>query len=391
VRKVQRLFGNAYGPTYRHLAGVGDPGRRTGGGRNFLHMKPQTGWLALAAVVVAATSLLPTIAGHAVATPAPLRTQVSLAPAYINLNSSPPGGQIVFGQPLPEAEIVPKDDSPVAATLGLQHLLEIAPNASNPEHPTVLAEAAPLTLQQYNSSSAATGTPYLRLIATLPVLPAKTALWTDGTTIVPASGVAQQAILEVNYTVVSGSDGSPGVIVSWTVSGWPWVNSLADELALEYVVQVVSGSGFETCSGAPSTDAPDATCSTEPLAQGQAVWGSTLTALRGNGPEGSVAWVSWNSQVSGSTAAAAPVSAGAYFEQPGTSALAIAAPDGGASLVTGSTLFLLSPGNLGGTLAPLGGSWPAYGGAAAVFAIGAVAGVWLSRRRDQAIARDLAA
>jgi hypothetical protein len=174
------------------------------------------------------------------------------------------------------------------------------------------------------------------------------------------------------------------------VSGWPWVNPPGDELALEYVVQINAGTGFAYCTGAPSSDAPDATCPSEPLAQGQAVWNSSMTGLKGTGPDGSVAWVSWGSQVGGSVVPGTPETAGAYFEQPGTSALVIAAPDGGASSVTGSTLFLLSPGVVGQLAASLAGNLPVYGGAAGLFAVAAGLGVYLARRRDRAIARDLA-
>jgi hypothetical protein len=352
-------------------------------------MKPRIRWLLLAAASVAMLTILPAAAGPLSAPAGPSRDQLSMVLASENLNA-PPTGHILFGSPLPVAKILPTSSSTLGATLGLDYLLEIAPNATDPEHPTVVAEAAPETLATFNGTPY-NGTPnYYNLIATLPVFPAKTALWSTGTTILPTSDLAQQAILDVNYSVATGSDGSPGVLLSWAVSGWPWVNPASDELALEYVVQVDSGTGFQTCSGAPSTEAPDATCTTEPLDQGQAVWSSALTALKGNGPSGSEAWVSWSSTVGGSGTQARPVSAGAYFEEPGISALVIAAPDGGASSVMGSTLFLLSPGAVGGLITTIVGDLPAYGGAAAVSAAVAGTGIFLSRRRDRALAEELA-
>lgn len=354
-------------------------------------MKPRRRWLWGVAVLVAATAVLPVALFHGGLFSGSPGGASGLVADFLDLNGSQPGGHIIFGSPLPVAEIRSDEDAAVGATLGLDHLLEIAPNASDPEHPTVVAEAAPETLQQFNSTVSSHGTPYLKLIATLPVFPADTVLWTNGTTILPASTAPKQAILEVNYTVTSGSDGSPGVLVSWTVSGWPWVNPGGDELALEYVVQVVSGSGFSTCSGPPSTDAPSATCAREPLDQGQAVWSSALTALKGYGPNGSVSWVSWGSQVGGSNAVPTSVSAGAFYERPGTSALVIAAPTGGATSVMGSTLFLLSPGTVAALFGPLVGNLPAYGGAAAAFAAAAGLGVWFSRRRDATLVRELAA
>jgi len=353
-------------------------------------MKLRTHWLLLAAVLVAASTLIPAAAGQLSVPATTARSHLILEVGGTNLNA-PPTGHILFGSPLPVAEILPTSNASVSATLGLDHLLELAPNASDPEHPLVVAEAAPETLKLYNSTFSLLSSPnYINLVATLPVYAANTALWANGTTVPPTTAVAEQAILQVNYSVASGSDGSPGVLISWSVSGWPWANPSGDELALEYVVQVDSGSGFETCTGAPTTDAPDATCATEPLAQGQAVWSSSLTALKGNGPAGSVAWVSWGSQVGSSAAGPTSVSAGAYFEQPGTSALVIAAPAGGASSVTGSTLFLLSPGVVSQLVGPILGDLPAYGGAAAIFAAAAGIGVLLSRRRDRSIARELA-
>jgi hypothetical protein len=353
-------------------------------------MKAGTGWLWVAAVLVAAAMLIPATASHAPGVSA--QPTVALLPDsdYANLNA-PPTGHIVFGSPLPEAEILPTVNSSMGATLGLNHLLELQPNASDPEHPSIVAEAAPETLVTFNGTISFHSQPnYINLIATLPVYPAKSSLWSNGTTVPPVGDIARQAILDVNYSVASGSDGSPGVLISWTVSGWPWVNPDGDELALEYVVQVDSGSGFQTCSGAPSADAPDASCATEPLTPGQAVWSSSLTALKGEGPSGSVAWVSWSPQVGGSAASSSPVSAGAYFEQPGTSALVIAAAADGATSVIGSTLFLLSPQAVVSVLAPILGNLPVYGSAVAIFAAAAGIGAVLSRRRDRAIERELA-
>jgi hypothetical protein len=389
VRKVQRLFGNAYGPTDRQLT-RGGPRPVAPAGAKTSVMTPYARWLLLAAVVVAASTVF-SAAGASLSGPSVAPgSHFALHADSTGLNGSPTG-QILFGAPLPVAEILPTANGSPAATLALNHLLEIGPNASDPEHPTVVAEAAPETLATFNETPPTSETlKYLNLIATLPVYPADSPLWVAGTSIPSVSGVAKQAILDVNYSVATGSDKSPGVLVSWTVSGWPWVNPSGDELALEYVVQVTSGSGFETCTGAPSTYAPDARCATEQLALGQAVWSSSLTALKGNGPSGSVAWISWSSQVTASNTKAAPESAGAYFEQPGTSALAIAAPDGGAASVSGSTLFLLSPGAASSAIiGALAGNLPAYGGAAVVFAVGACVGVVLSRRRDRSIAREL--
>jgi hypothetical protein len=355
-------------------------------------MRPKTRWLLLAVValgVTAATSAAPMYSTSTGTS----HDQLPLVSDSVNLNASPTG-HILFGAPLPVAEILPTANGSPAATLGLNHLLEIAPNASDPEHPTVVAEAAPEALAGFNQTISYDGTPkYYNIIATLPVFPADTALWVSGTTVEPSSQTSQQAILDVNYSVAVGPDGSPGVRISWTVSGWPWADPYQDDLALEYVVQVNAGSGFETCSGTPSPDAPDAACATEPLSIGQAVWSSAFTGLKGSGPSGSVAWISWGTQVAGSDSEVAPVSAGAYFEQPGTSALVVAAPApaGGAASVSGSTLFLLSPGSVAAVVAPLVGDLVAYGGAAAVFGAAAGIGVFIARRRDQEIARDLEA
>jgi hypothetical protein len=352
----------------------------------------RTRWVLLAAALVAASIAIPAVTSFSGPAAAP-RLPSGFTTDSVNLNASP-NGHILFYSPLPVAEILASANGSPAATLGLDHLLEISPNASDPEHPMVVAEAAPEALAGFNWTVSYNGTPnYYNIIATLPVYPAHSALWESGTTVPPTGQTPQQAILDVNYSVAVGPDGSPGVQVSWTVAGWPWADPSGDELALEYVVQVDSGSGFETCSGAPSTNAPDAACASQPLSVGQAVWSSALTALRGNGPAGSEAWVSWGSQVAGSDSKLAPVSAGAYLEQPGISALVIAAPApaGGATSVSGSTLFLLSPGAVATLVAPLLGDVLAYGGAAAVFATAATVGILLSRRRDREIARELAA
>ena len=343
-----------------------------------------------AAVLLAATAVLPSIGAPGVHAASALRSNLVPASNYADLST--PKAHILFGSPLPKVEILPTTNASLGATLRLDYVLEIAPNLTDPSHPLVVREAAPQTLQQFNGTISLHGTPnYVNLIATLPVYPASTSLWAHGPSILPASGIPKQAILGVNYSVSSGSDGSPGVLLSWSVSGWPWANPTGDELALEYVVEVVSGSGFETCAGVPSTNAPSAQCTTQALTPGQAVWGPTMTALKGLGPAGSVAWVSWTPRVSGDYDQSTPVSAGAYLEEPGTSALVIAAPDDGAQAVTGATLFLLAPGPVGGLVGPLVGNLPAYGGAMLVFAGAAGVGIVAYRRRDRAIEHELSA
>jgi len=347
-------------------------------------------WLLLAAVLVAAVTLVPSVAGQGTVPVIPTHPHLILASDYADLPA--PKAQLLFGSPLPQVEILPTANTSLGATLGLVYVLEIAPNGSSAAHPLVVREAAPQTLQQFNGTISLHGaSSYVNLVATLPVFPTQSSLWTNGTGIPPVTNVSKQAILDVNYSEATGSDGSPGVQLSWAVSGWPWAKPSGDELALEYIVQVVSGSGFQTCSSVPSTNAPGAACASQPLTTGEAVWGSSMTALKGTGPAGSVAWVSWNPQVSGPHDESTTVSAGAYLVKPGTSALAIAAPDDGAQAVSGTTLFLLAPGPVVGITPPLAGDLPVYGGAALIFAAVASVGILASRRRDRAIARELSA
>ncbi|MCI4352319.1 MAG: hypothetical protein L3K14_02895 [Thermoplasmata archaeon] len=347
------------------------------------------GWLSLAALVIAVSALVPAAAGTMPGPGASPHAHFIPASDYADLST--PTARILFGSPLPQVEILPTSNTSLGATLGLDYLLEIAPNATDPTHPLVLSVAAPQSLQQFNSTISLHGaSSYVRLTAALPVHPANSSLWAHGTNVPAATNTSEQAILEVNYSLKSGADGSPGVLVSWSVSGWPWVNPSVDELALEYIVHVVSGSGFQTCAGTPSANNPRAACPSQSLATGQAVWGSSLTALKGTGPSGSVAWVSWSAHVGSNENQTPAVDVGAYLEQPGTSALVIAARAQGADAVTGTTLFLLSSGSLGG-LAPLTGNLPVYGAAAAVFAAAASAGIVVSRRRAESIARELSA
>lgn len=344
--------------------------------------RPRAQWLLLAAALVAATTVLPAAAGQGAGlstATVPLRT----ASDYADLES--PGAHILFGSPLPAVEILPKANESISATLGLEYLLEITPNGSDPARPTIVREAAPETLQHFNNTISP-GNTSINLIATLPVYPADSALWADGSSVTPTGIVAQQAILDVNYSIATGSDGSPGVLVSWSVSGWPWASSAGDDLALEYVVQIGSGSGFASCAGTPSSNAPSANCQAQPLYEDQPVWGST--ALKGEGPSGSVAWVSWSPILAGSSAASTSVQAGAYMESPDTSDLVVAAAADGASSVMGTTLFLLSPGPTG-LVSTLAGDLPVYGGAAVVFIAAAGTGIGLSRRRDRKIEREL--
>lgn len=344
--------------------------------------RSQARWLLLAATVAAVATVLPVAAGQG-AGPASAYTPLSPASDYADLQS--PGAHILFGSPLPAVEILPKANESISATLGLEYLLEITPNSSDPAQPTVVREAAPETLQHFNNTISP-GNQSINLIATLPVYPADSTLWANGVTVTPTGLVAQQAILDVNYSVATGSDGSPGVLVSWSVSGWPWAVSSGDDLALEYAVQVGSASGFASCAGTPSSNAPSASCHAQSLTQDQPTWGST--ALKGEGPQGSVAWVSWSPILVGSNGTSTSAEAGAYLESPDTSDLVVAASADGASSIMGTTLFLFSPGpaNIVGTLA---GDLPVYGGAAVAFIAAAMTGIGLARRRDRKIEREL--
>lgn len=342
--------------------------------------------LLFAVALIAVAALLPVAVGQASATESSVHSLLVPAADYADLNS--PQAHILFGSPLPQVEIEPTANTSLGALLSLDYLLELAPNTSNPAHPLVVAEAAPETLQHFNGSVSPVDSD-INLIATLPVYPADTPLWSNGTSVPQTTHVPQQAILDVNYSVAAGSDGSPGVLLSWSVSGWPWAATSGDELALEYSLEVVSGLGFETCTGAPSDDAPAAACTSQSLVLHQAVWGSALTALKGSGPGGSEALVSWSTAVGGSAAPSTPVTAGAYLEQPGTSELVVAAAADGAGAISGSTLFLLWPGAVANVLAPLVGDLPIYGGAAGLFAVAAGVGIFASRRRDRTIAREL--
>ena len=348
--------------------------------------EPRGHWLPVAVVVLAGLAFLPAAAGLSSASGSSPTPALAAASGYANLNS--PSGQIVLGSPLPQVEIQLGANPSMVATLSLDYLLELAPNVADPEHPQVVAVAAPETLAQFNGSITANHSA-VRLLATLPVYPAYTPLWANGTSVPQTSAVAKQAILDVNYSVVPRSDGSPGVLVKWTVAGWPWVVSSGDELALEYVVQVVSGSGFETCTGTPADIVPASACASNSLGVQQAVWESGVTALKGTGPAGSAAWVTWDPTVGGSAAPSTAVSAGVYPEAMGTSDLVIAAAADGAEIVSGSTLFILSPA-VTGLVGTLVADLPAYGGAAALCAAAAATGIVLSRRRDRAIERELA-
>jgi hypothetical protein len=350
--------------------------------------KPQSRWLPLAALLLAAATIVPAASAQLSAASTAPSSHLTAASDYADLNS--PSGHILFGSPLPQVEIQSAKNASLAATLALTYLLELAPNESNPAHPNVLAVAAPETLARFNGSIPP-AVPWVNLIATLPVYRASTPLWSNGTSVAKAAESTQQAILDVNYSVASAPDGSPGVLVSWSVSGWPWVVPSGDELALEYQLDVVAGAGFETCTGAATTNAPSSNCAAESLSARAPVWGSGLTALRGSGPAGSVAWVSWGQTVGGSFSSAAPVNAGAYSQGPGDSALVIAALTDGAAAVAGATLFFLSPESASAVVGVLVGELPLYGGAAAIFAAVAGIGIVLSRRRDRAIARELSA
>ncbi len=297
--------------------------------------------------------------------------------------------RVLFGAPLPTVEILSRSNASYGAQLVLQQLLEIAPNSGDPSHPFVVSAAAPQALQRFNGTLGnGSGTSYVSFIAALPVRIAGTTLWSSSGSLGVSGAQISIAVLEVNYTLVAGVQGSQGVLLSWSVAGWPWLHAGADQLALEYQVELVSGNGFAACStGTAQHPGPGTRCPASGISVGQIVWNSSLSALQEVDSAGPAAWVGWGANVLGANGTTAPVDAGAYHEESNSTSLVIASPAGGSSAVTGTTIFLLTfPVGAVGTIVGFPLVYGAVGAASAAVAVGGIAGY---RRRDRALRQRL--
>lgn len=340
---------------------------------------------ALLAVAAAALFLASAAAAGASAGPTdrPLVVPADTPASYAELNASQL--QVVFGSPLPAVALLPRSNASPGAVFEVDHLLEIHPNDSlAPDHPLVVAEAAPQTVHTFNTTVRTQAHPgYVQLSAALPVAPTLSTLWAPGGALDTIGPAVSTATLSLNYSLYTGADGSEGVLLAWSVTGWPWVAPAVDQLALEFDIAVPGATGFSACLGTPSADDPSAHCPTAAaLANGSAVWPSDLSGLEVAGPNGSAAWVSWSPSAA---AAGASMGAGADLQSAGYVSLALVDPTPGASTFAGSALFLVSLPPGAAILGPVVADPAVYGGAIAGFAVASVAAVALYRRHDRAV------
>ena len=355
------------------------------------------GWgagIAAAALVVTASLLTfgvspATTPSYPTARAAPAAQVATISQAPIEINASTV--RVSFAASLPSVELLPRVNSSWGAVLQLDSLLEIRPNSTNPGHPTVVTAAAPEALRAFNGTIVHAGSSsYVSLAAALPVRLVGSALWNSSTPL-RADGplLANVSILQVNYTLINGTDGSEGVLLSWAVSGWPWFDPTHDDLALEYELDLVAGTNFEVCAQAPGTANPDSTsCPSRPIGENQEVWDSNFSNLKGNGPEGAVASVGWGSEALAG-ASAVDVTAGAYVTAPGTTRLVLAASNEGSPSFAGTTVFLLSLPAASVPLATVAADPAVYGGALAASGAIAAAGIAVYRRRNRSVLEEL--
>ncbi|HUI38705.1 MAG TPA: hypothetical protein VLY85_03635, partial [Thermoplasmata archaeon] len=277
-------------------------------------------------------------------------------------------------------------NSSIASDLSVDQILEVSAATGTPR---VVAVAFPANLQSFNGSTPAGATLPFDLTAGLAVLPANASLWAGpGATVQPIGAPLGTARLDINYSAEPSSQPGAGVVLNWSVSGWPWI-SVTDLLGIQLGMSTPSGTGFVACSdgshGAVSSDCPGTG-----LAPGGTIWTSSVTGVDDGTGNGSAATVAWTSTLEADTGTRAPVTAGVFAQSPTTGHLLLAAPAGGARQVAGSIRFaLLSP-----TLpvpAPLlvHGETGWFAGSLVAFAAAGSLGWWGYRRRSDRLEREL--
>jgi hypothetical protein len=309
------------------------------------------GVVVLIALAVGATSVLAADPPDSSPLGAPASSAASLHPSISNTCSTVVSSTVVrveFQSCLPRVEILPWANASWGVVLQLDNLLEIRESPTSMGHPAVVSVAAPELLQGgFNGTIGHYGgRDWVGLVAALPVQVVNGSLW-NGSQAFTSIGSSSYpggsyAVLAVNYSLVNGTDGSQGVLLSWTVSGWHWTNALSDQLAIEYELDFTPGARFEACPAAPTLTGSVASCSGgRVLGVGAEVWDSNLSTFRAVEPSGAVASVGWGSSIH-AAGTSVPVTAAAFVPAANSGHLVLAANAGGASYVSGSTTFLFS-------------------------------------------------
>ncbi|MCI4349923.1 MAG: hypothetical protein L3K15_00170 [Thermoplasmata archaeon] len=289
---------------------------------------------------------------------------------------------VVFPSTQPRVHLYQDANTSVGATLDFVEVVEIGAVGSGAPPP--VAAAFPLALASFNGTGAPTapGAP-LAFTATLGVVPVQGAAIGSNASLVVVGTAIGTASVRIAYNLTATNPATGGVVVHWSVAGWPWVHP-GDLLGVVFSLTNSVHHPFVAC---PAAAAAGSACGGTTVAAGTTQWNTGLTGVEAAYGNGSVAEVGVNA--SESFGGAPVVDDGVYAPSDGAVELLIAAPAHDGTPVGGTMTFALvtSFGPLHSAL--LRGMPAVFVGTIALGAVGASGLVWAYRRRERRVRAQL--
>jgi hypothetical protein len=246
--------------------------------------------------------------------------------------------KLVVPTTLPEFDLRQDANVSIGASLVLDRIVELDPSLGDGSSgPSVVAVAYPTHAVAFNGSSASGSHPSVTVSAGLTVYRGLGVLFPTHGTFGPAGSSVPIAPTFVRISVDPGA--SPDrVLVSSLVQGWPWLDS-HDLLAFAWGFQASGSQSFDACVGTVSSVQPSRACATA-FPENGSTWGTAFGEIRGIGPTGTLADVSWGPSAS-STSGPVPIFAGAAAAANGSAELVLAAAGNGSSHLEVSMVYSL--------------------------------------------------
>jgi hypothetical protein len=289
---------------------------------------------------------------------------------------------VVFPSTQPRVHLYQDTNVSVGATLDFVQVVEIGSVPSGAPPP--VAAAFPLALASFNGSGAPTSpSSSIAFTATLSVVPVQGAALGANASLVVVGPSIGTASVRISYDLTATNPATGGVVVRWSVAGWPWVNP-ADLLAVVFTLTSSVHHPFVAC---PVATAPGSTCSGSPVPAGSTSWNTGLTGVQAAYGNGSVAEIGVNATEHNGVAPV--VDDGLYAPSNGTVQLLIAAPSQGGSGVGGSMTFALVTAFGPLHLNLLRGVPTAYLGTLGLGAVVAIGMILAYRRRERRVREEL--
>ncbi|MCI4344261.1 MAG: hypothetical protein L3J87_01360 [Thermoplasmata archaeon] len=379
----QRLFDNDY-TALPGLFGAVTVARRSRGVTGL----PGAIAIALTAITASLLAGTPAFASSSGSSLGPFgsgdRTPISASPLLPGPLASYDTGKVIVAFPstLPRVHLYQDANASIGATLDFAQVVEIGSVASG--SPPPVAAAFPQTLAGFNGSGTPTspGSPFV-FTATLSVEPVRGSALGPNASLSVAGAPIGVANVRIAYNLTATNPALGGVVVHWSVTGWPWVHP-NDLLAVVFTLSNSMNHPFVTC---PASMAAAAPCAATPVPVGSIKWNSGLSGVEA--PAGNDSEAELGVNTTGSPVPSSAVNDGLYVPTNGTVELLIAAPAGSGGNVGGSMTFALVT-NFGPLhLDVLQGVPLAYLGTAAVGAAVAAASVLAYRRRERRVLEEL--